>query len=340
MGSSGSSRRAQVTAASAPRRQPASSEAYDAYLRGRYYWNIRSADSVSRAIAEFNRALELDPLFAPAYTGLADALATLGDMLYAMPSKDAFARAEAAAQRALELDPSQAEAHATLGHLRMHALHWNEAEREFQLAIDLNPGYAPAHQWRAYNLASQGRMAEAVAAVERAAALDPLSLIINADVAQVLFFAGRVDESIAQARKAIQMNPGFMEAHRALFLGLLAKGQNDEASRELEAYHRNPDGGPGASVGYAYAVLGRRAKALGVIDELRRRPGNRVEPPYSFGVIYAALGDVDRAFRYLDESVTTNDTESMILPADPRLARLHGDPRFQALRVRMGLPPS
>jgi serine/threonine-protein kinase len=326
-----------VRASSAPGREPATAEAYEAYLRGRYYWNVRTADAVSKAIEQFNHALALDPLFAPAYTGLADAFATLGDMLYVMPSKDAFAKAEAASLRALELDPSQAEAHATLAHLRMHALRWDDAEREFQRAIDLNPGYAPAYQWRAYNLASLGRAKEAVDSVQRALALDPLSLIINADVAQIDNFTGRVDEAIAQCRKTIQMNPGFAEAHRILFLALLRKHQDEEALRELDAYYRHPDGGPGASVGYGYAMLGRRATARQVLAELEKKE-KKFEPPYSFGVIHAALGDVDRAFAYLEESVGTNDVESLILPADPRLEPLHADPRFAALRRRMGLP--
>ena len=174
-----------------------------------------------QAIGEFNRALQLDPLYAPAYTGLADALATLGDMLHSMPHREAFARAEAAARRALELDPSEAEAHATLGHMRMHAWRWAEAEREFQLAIEKGPGHAPAHQWRAYNLASQGRLDEAVEESRTAEQLDPLSPIIAADVAQVLYFAGRDAEAIAQARQTLQMNPSFAEARRILFLALL-----------------------------------------------------------------------------------------------------------------------
>jgi tetratricopeptide (TPR) repeat protein len=262
----------------------------------------------------------------------------MGDSLYVMPSQDAFAKAEAASLRALELDPAQAEAHATLGHLRMHAWRWDDAESEFQRAIDLNPGYAPAYHWRAYNLAAIGRMPEAVASIQRAAALDPLSLIINSDVAQVLDFAGRVDEAIAQSRKTIQMNPDFAEAHRILFLALLRKHQNEEGLRELEAYYRHPDGGAGASVGYAYAVLGMRDRARAVLAELQRKARPKFEPPYSRGVIYAALGDVDRAFQFLEESVRTNDVETLILPADPRLQPLHADPRFAALRRRMGLP--
>jgi eukaryotic-like serine/threonine-protein kinase len=326
---------------SPPRRlEPQSVEAYEAYLRGRYYWNMRSEEGVGKAIDQFNHALELDPLYAQAYTGLADALVTLGDMLYLMPSQDAFAKAEAASVRALELEPSQAEAHATLGHLHMHAWRWTEAEREFQKAIDLNPGYATAYHWRAYNLASMGRPEEAVAAIERAQELDPLSLIINADVAQVLFFTGHPEEAVAQCRKTLQMNPGFAEARRVLFLGLQSTHHDEEALLEVRRYQALPDGGPGASVGWAYAVLGQRAEALAVLKEQEQRPQKQFVPPYALAVIHAGLGEVDRAFALLDVSVATHDTESMILPVDPRLDALRSDPRFAALLRRMGLPLS
>jgi len=255
-----------------------------------------------------------------------------------MPSKEAFARAEAASLRALDLDPSQAEAHATLGHLRMHAWRWAEAEAEFQKAIEENPGYATAHHWRAYNLASLGQPAAAVASIERALELDPLSLIINADKAQVLYFARRYDDAIAQCRRALQMNPDFAEARRILFLALQRIHRDDEALHELEVYYRRPDGGPGASVGYAFAMLGRRAEAVAILREEEKRPGSHFVPPYNLGVIHAGLGDVDRAFALLDESVATNDTESMILPVDPRLDSLRDDPRFARLLRRMGLP--
>ncbi len=320
------------------RPEPQSVAAYEAYLRGRYYWNMRSEEGVARAIDQFNHALELDPLYAQAYTGLADALVTLGDMLYLMPSKDAFARAEAASLRALDLDPSQAEAHATLGHLRMHAWRWAEAEREFQSAIDLNPGYATAHHWRAFNLASIGRPDEAIAAIERAQELDPLSLVINTDRAQILFFTGHPDDAIAQCRKTLQMGPNFAEARRILFLALQRTHRDEEALRELGTFYRMPDGGPGASVGWAYAVLGRRAQAVAVLKEQEQRPQKQFVPPYNLAVIHAGLGEVDRAFSLLDDSVTTNDTESMILPVDPRLDALRGDPRFAVLLRRMGLP--
>jgi len=320
------------------RREPQSVEAYDAYLRGRYYWNLRSEEGVTQAIGQFNHALELDPLYAQAYTGLADALVTLGDMLYLMPSEDAFAKAEAASLRALTLDPSQAEAHATLGHLRTHAWRWTEAEAEFQSALTLNPDYATAHHWRAYNLASIGRGDDAIRSIERAQALDPLSPIINTDHAQILFFTGHSEEAVAQCRKTLQMNPEFAEARRILFLALQRTHHDEEALRELRIYHRLSSGGPGASVGWGYAILGRPADARSVIAELQRKPQKRFAPRYDLAVIHAGLGEVDRAFALLDEAVTTRDPESMILPVDPRLENLRGDPRFAALLRRMGLP--
>jgi TolB-like protein/Flp pilus assembly protein TadD len=320
------------------RREPHSVETYEAYLRGLYYWNLRSKEGVTRAIDQFNHALELDPLYAPAYTGLADALVTLGDVLYLMPSKDAFARAEAASLRALELDPSEAEAHATLGHLRMHAWRWAEAEQEYQSAIDLNPACANAYHWRSFNFASMGRPDEAIASIGRAVELDPLSLIINADRAQVLFFTGHPEDAVAQSRKTLQMNPNFAEARRILFLALQRTHHDEEALREVKAYHRLPDGGPGGSVGWAYAVLGQRALALAVLKEQEQGHGKQFVPTYDLAVIHAGLGDVDRALSLLAESVATNDTESMILPADPRLDALRGDPRFAVLLGRMGLP--
>jgi tetratricopeptide (TPR) repeat protein len=255
-----------------------------------------------------------------------------------MPHADAFGRAEAAARRALDLDPTRAEAYASLGHLRMHAWQWEEAERLFQRALELDPGYAPALQWRAYNFASMGRTSEAVAAIERAQQLDPLSLIINADLAQILYFARRHEDAVAQSRKTLQMNPAFAEARRVSFLALQRIHRDQEALADLEKYRALPDGGLGGSVGYGYAALGRRREAATVLRELEEQSRRRSVPPYDLAVIHAGLGQTDDALLWLDKSLATHDPESMILPIDPRLDSVRGDPRFVALLRRMGLP--
>jgi len=312
-------------------------EAYEAYLRGRYYWNLRSTEAAPKAITQFNRALELDPLYAEAYIGLADTYAILGDM-DAMPHADAYVRAEAAARRALDLDPSRAEGYASLGHLRMHAWRWEEADRLFRRALELDPGYATALQWRSYNLASMGRTNEAVDAIARAQQLDPLSVIINTDMAQILYFAGRHEEALAQCRQTLQMNAAFAEARRVSFLVLQRLHRDEEARADLETYRRLPDGGPGGSVGYAYAALGQREEAAAILRELDAQSRHRFVAAYDFAAIHAGLGETDRALGWLDKSLTRHDPETMILPADPRLDSLRGDPRFHALLRRMGLP--
>jgi tetratricopeptide (TPR) repeat protein len=268
--------------------------------------------------------------------GLADTYAMLGDMLYLMPNADAFERAEAATRRALDLDPTRAEAYASLGHLRMHAWRWDEADRLFQRALELDPGYAPALQWQAYNFASLGRTDEAVAAIERAQQLDPLSLIINTDMAQILYFAGRHEEAVAQCQKTLQMNPSFAEARRVSFLALQRLHRDAEALADLETYRHLPDGGLGGSVGYAYAVLGRPREAAAVLRDLAEDVRPRSVPPYDVAVIHAGLGERDQALAGLEKSLAAHDPETMILPADPRLDSLRGDPRFAALLRKMG----
>ena len=219
----------------------------------------------------------------------------------------------------------------------MHAWRWEEAERLFQRALELDPGYATALDWRAYNFASMGRMGEALDAIERAQRLDPLSLIINADLAQILYFAGRHEDAVAQCRKTLQMNPGFAEARRVCFLALQRLHRDEEARADLEAYRHLPDGGVGGSVGYGYAALGQPRQAASVLRDLEEQSRRRAVPHYDRAVIHAGLGETDAAFLWLDKSLATHDPESMILPADPRLESLRGDPRFLALLRRMGL---
>jgi TolB-like protein/DNA-binding winged helix-turn-helix (wHTH) protein/Tfp pilus assembly protein PilF len=200
-------------------------QAYESFLKGRYFWNKRTADGLKVALAYFTQAIDDDPKYAPAYSGLADTYALLGDWQYAaMTPKEALPKAKAAAIKALELDSALGEAHNSLAFC-LDAFEWDfdSAGKEFQRAIELNPGYATAHHWYAWHLSVVGRYDEAIAEMRRAENLDPLSLIINADVAELLVIAHSYDESIRQSRKTIEMDPNFALAHKSTGPGVPPK---------------------------------------------------------------------------------------------------------------------
>jgi TolB-like protein/DNA-binding winged helix-turn-helix (wHTH) protein/Flp pilus assembly protein TadD len=210
-------------------------EAYEAYLKGRYFWNKRTPEGLKTAVGYFNEAVAKDPNYAAAYSGLADAYALLGDWQYAvMPPKEAMPLALSAARKALELDDSLAEAHASLGFC-LEGFNWDfaAADKEFHRAIELNPGYATAHHWYAWHLSLIGQNREAIAEMKKAQSLDPVSPVVNADLAELLLISHLPDESIEQSRKTIEMNPGFASAHNQLALAYIQKQMFDEAIVEL-----------------------------------------------------------------------------------------------------------
>lgn len=210
-------------------------EAYEAYLKGRYFWNKRTANGLNTAVAYFHQAIEQDPTYAPAYSGLADSYALMGDWQYAvMTPKEAFPKAKAAAIKALELDSTLGEAHNSLAFV-LDGFDWDldAGGKEFRRAIELNPGYATAHHWYAWHLSLLGRFGEAIAEMRKAESLDPLSLIIHADLAELLVLAHSSDESIQQSRKTIEMDPSFALAHNQLAQAYLQKHMYDEALAEL-----------------------------------------------------------------------------------------------------------
>ena len=239
--------------------------AYESYLKGRYFWNKRTADGLKVALAYFNQAIDEDPKYAQAYSGLADTYALLGDWQYAvMTPKEALPKAKAAAIKALELDSALGEAHNSLAFC-LDGFDWDfdAAGKEFRRAIELNPGYATAHHWYAWHLALLRRYDEAIAEMRKAESLDPLSLVINADLAELLALAHSYDESIRQSRKTIEMDPNFGLAHNQLGQAYLQKHMNDEAVAELQQAVRLPDGSPTciANLARAYAASGRRSEA-------------------------------------------------------------------------------
>ena len=279
-------------------------EAYELYLKGRFFWNKRTGADLQTAIQYFNQAITKDPGYALAYAGLADAYALL--TAYGASSiADSFPQAKAAARKALELDGSLAEAHTSLGQvLLFYDLDFQAAANEFERAIALNPNYATAHHWYGNGpLTVVGDFNTAIAELKRAQQLDPLSLIINADLGVTFFLARRYDEAIAQLRKTIEMDPHFYYAHWNLGQALELKGQLREAVAEYKkAAELNDDPLVVALLARAYAKLGQRDEALKRLEELQQAATRRYVPNYAFALVYAALGDNAKAMDWLDQA--------------------------------------
>jgi len=314
-------------------------EAYEAYLKGRYFWNKRTGDDLQKAVEYFNQALSRDPNYAQAYSGLADAYALLGDWEYGvLAPKDAFPRAKAAAVRALELDNTLSEAHTSLAFC-LDAFDWDlkSADTEFRRGIDLNPGYATAHHWHAWHLSMLGRNDDAIAEMKKALRLDPLSLIINADLAELLLIAHFADESIQQSRRTIEMDVNFPLAHNQLAVAYLQRGRHDEAIAELQKAVQLSAGSPicTANLARAFAASGRRNEAVHLLGELRTRSSASYSNASEIAVVYAALGDNDQAMSWLEKGFEERFNPSVLLR--PGFDPLRADRRFQELERRIGI---
>jgi TolB-like protein/DNA-binding winged helix-turn-helix (wHTH) protein/Flp pilus assembly protein TadD len=314
--------------------------AYESYLKGRYFWNKRTAESLKVALAYFNQAIEEDPKYAQSYSGLADTYALLGDWQYAvMTPKEAFPKAKAAALKALELDSTLGEAHNSLAFV-LDGFDWdlNAGGKEFRRALELSPGYATAHHWYAWHLGLLGRYDEAIAEMRKAENLDPLSLIINADLAELLVLAHSYDESIQQSRKTIEMDPNFAFAHNQLAQAYLQKHMYDEAVAELQKAVQLSGGSPTciANLARAYVLSGKRSEAVKLLSDLKQRS----TPAYSYAseiaVIYVALGDNDQAMTWLEKGYAERFNPGVLLR--PGFDPLRSDSRFQNLVHRVGLP--
>jgi TolB-like protein/DNA-binding winged helix-turn-helix (wHTH) protein/Flp pilus assembly protein TadD len=315
-------------------------EAYESYLKGRYFWNKRTADGLKFALAYFNQAIEEDPKYAQGYSGLADTYALLGDWQYAvMTPREAFPQAKAAAIKALDLDSTLGEAHNSLAFV-LDGFDWDfdSAGKEFQRAIELNPGYASAHHWYAWHLSLLGRYDEAIAEMRKAENLDPLSLIINADLAELLVLAHSNDESIRQSRKTIEMDPNFALAHNQLAQAYLQKHMYDEAVAELKTAVQLSGGSPAfvANLARAYVASGKRSEAVKLLGDLKKRSNPGYSNASEIAVIYASLGDTDQAMNWLEKGYEERFNPGVLLR--PGFDPLRFDPRFQYLVHRVGLP--
>lgn len=310
-------------------------EAHEAYLRGRYFWNKRNPEGVEKSVEHFRRAIDLDPTYAAAYAGLADAYSVLGNYRYgSLPADEYFKRARAAASKAVELDEELAEAHASLALVKAYQEGDREgAEREFRRAIELNPGYATAHHWYSDFLAMLGRADEALTEASRAAELDPLSPIISTTLGERLFFARDYERAAERLRRTLELDPDFIQARFILGLVYVRQGRRAEAVAELRRARQlagEGDARVAAALVQAYALTGRKAEARRVLEELSAA-GAEVSPS-DMALVHASLGESEQAYEWLSKArdkARTNPETANMLKADPRLDPLRADPRFR-----------
>jgi TolB-like protein/DNA-binding winged helix-turn-helix (wHTH) protein/Flp pilus assembly protein TadD len=318
------------------------SEAHEAYLKGRYFWSKRTGADLQKALEFFNQAIELDPDYAQAYSGLADCYALMGDWEYGVMSPaDAFPKVKAAAAKALALDDKLGEAHTSLA-FSMDSFDWDwaSADREYRRAIQLSPSYATAHQWYAWHLVVKGRAAEAISEMRKAQSLDPLSLIIGSDAADLLLVARSTDEAIQQSEKVLELDPNFAVAHYQLGQAYCQKHLYTAAIQELNKAVQLSDSNPTfiAGLAYAYATSGDRGKAMELLKRLEKAQSNSSAPASSasqIAIVHVGLGENDQAMQWLETARNDRFNPSVLLR--PCFDPLRRDGRFVDLLHKVGL---
>lgn len=320
-----------------------SNEAYQLYLKGRFYFNKRNETGLQKSLEYYQQAIEKDPAFALAYTGLADTYALLGspESGGSMSPNETLPKAKAAAMKALEIDESLAEPHVSLALVKyQYDRDWMGADREFKRAIELNPNYPLAHHWYAIYLAGVDRHAEALAEIKRAHELDPLSLPIAAWLGRMLDRNGKSDEAIVELLKAIELDPNFVMTHRGLGNVYENNGRYKEAIAKSQEVAKLAGVKPTtiADLARTYALAGQRDEAEKYLNQLLQLSKQQYVSPTSVAMIYVALGDKDKAFKWLDDADKAHDLNLMLLKSDARLAMLRSDSRFAELVRRIGLP--
>jgi TolB-like protein/Tfp pilus assembly protein PilF len=322
-------------------------EAYQLYLKGRYFWNKRTEPDINRSIELFNDAIKLDPKFALAYSGLADSYQVLPSYQEHPKPSETYPKARAMAEKALEIDPTLAEPHAAIG-VVYHEYEWKfaDAEREFKRSIELNPNYPSAHQWYAEYLANMNRHDESIAEMKRALELDPMSLIINTTMGGMYYVARRYDESLAQFRKVFEIDPNFIKAHVQLISIYRAKGMYEETldelrkTRELAGADMTKVDPRIDGVRAAYRSNGPKGFWKAVMDiELENARITKTEPdPFALADCLIGVGDNDRAIATLQKAFETGNREiGMVqLKSDPIWDPIRPDPRFQELLKKIG----
>ncbi|MGI9069592.1 MAG: protein kinase domain-containing protein [Pyrinomonadaceae bacterium] len=316
----------------------ANAEAYQLYLKGRFHLLKVTPPETQKGISYFQQAIEIDPSYALAYVGLADAYRSL-PLVGEMPSTEYMPKAKATAQKAIEIDDTLAEAHASLGFIIFwYDWDWNEAENQYKRALELNPNSADTHVVYAHLLSNTGRHAEALGEAKRARELDPLNLRINALEGQFLLHAGQTDEALARLQKTFELDPNFYIAHMFASSAYIEKGMFAEAAaearktRELSGISSYAT----AFLGYALAKSGKQAEARAVLEELLKLLTERYVSPYNIGLIYNGLNERDETLAWLERGFEKRDPRMVFLKVEPKWNNLRADPRFQDLLRRVG----
>jgi TolB-like protein/Tfp pilus assembly protein PilF len=314
-----------------------SNEAYQLYLKGRFYWNKRDEENLRKAIEQFKAASEKDPNFALAFVGLSDSYILL-PFYSSTPGSEVLPAAKGYAERALALDDSLGEAHASLAYVQRLLWNWSDMERELKRALELNPNYATAHKYYGNYLANFGRLDEALVEYKKAQELDSLSLIIKANLAEVYLTKGDTDAAIEQSRQTVEIDPNWYYIRQLSAIAYLKQGRTAEAladaekSVELSKRQRSTLG----YLGYIYAQIGRRDEALKLADELKGRFAKGEANGYDLARVYVGLGDKDQAFAWLEKDF---ESHNAIMPGYLYIApldSLRDDPRFKDLARRIG----
>ena len=315
-------------------------EAYNLYLKGRFFWNQRTTPALKKGIDFFQQAIELDPTYAAAYSGLADCYTALGYGSFLAP-KEAFPKAKAAAIKALELDSTFAEPHASLGYIEFYYhWDWNAAEKQFKTAISLNPNYVVAYDWYSVHLTALERSEEAREIIKKAQDLDPLSVPISTDMGFTLYYSAHYDEAIKELQATLEMNPKYHLAHLWLGRAYQEKKMYDEAITEYEKTLSVVTDWPVAiaAIGYVYGVAGKKTEAHKTLDNLKTLSEQKFVTAYGVALVYAGLGEKDQAFAWLNKSYEERSNWLVWLKLDPRWNSIRSDPRFADLVRRVGLP--
>jgi serine/threonine protein kinase/Tfp pilus assembly protein PilF len=321
------------------KRYTGNTEAYESYLKGRFYWNKRTEEGMRGGLEFFNEAIEIDPSYALAYAGLADSYNLLSRYSYSSP-EEAMPKAIAAAQKALEIDDTLGEAYTSMAFAkRYYEYDWDASTIEYEKAIKYNPGYATAHHWYAIHLAGLGRHDESFKEIKIAQKLDPLSIIINTNVAWMYYFARQYDRAIAQFQKSLEMDPNFAVTRLRLGRALLQKGLYEEAIEQFQKAITLAKGSTDmiAALGHAYAVSGNKAEAEKILDQLLELSKEKYVSSYEIAVLYLGLDMKEKALDRLEKAYIERCQYMVYLRTDPRIDNIRSDPRFLELLKKMNL---